>query len=337
MYVKQKRHKEIKASGTFLSSMLAGYSLDELKGDRVNELIKIVYYAGWENGMIYIIIADTKQNTIARTGIINDVDTHIVNRATHSNNFLKQTYKDSNANRTVYEFSRPIFKDGNKEGTVRLGFSPDIHPIFNDNDIRGLLLVVTLIFSFVPIFYYLVRRSLKLHALSITDELTGLYNRRGFFVLAENHFTLARRANKKLMLLYADVDNMKEINDSLGHDEGDRMLKDVAEILKSAYRTSDIVARIGGDEFVVFPVGTEEDHADKIIRRLENKLDTYNAKNKNKHELKISTGIAAHEPSTLDSLNELLSQADKEMYKKKNKRKSLLKTVKKLESQSSGV
>ncbi|MEJ2323606.1 MAG: GGDEF domain-containing protein, partial [Nitrospirota bacterium] len=94
-----------------------------------------------------------------------------------------------------------------------------------------------------------------MRSLSLTDELTGLSNRRGFFNLVDQLLKMAKRMNTVIYMLYADLDSLKSINDVYGHHEGDNILKDVAHILKTTYRESDIVARIGGDEFVVIPVG----------------------------------------------------------------------------------
>ena len=88
-------------------------------------------------------------------------------------------------------------------------------------------------------------------ALSLTDELTGLYNRRRFFVLTEQCLKVAVRTKKRSLLLFIDMDDLKWINDHYGHNEGDQALIDLANILKKTFRESDIIARIGGDEFVV--------------------------------------------------------------------------------------
>ena len=165
----------------------------------------------------------------------------------------------------------------------------------------------------------------QLHSLSITDELTGLYNRRGFFKLIEHHLKLAKRQNMKLMLLYADLDNLKEINDTLGHNKGDAVLVETANILKATYRESDIIARIGGDEFVVFPVGTTEGHVEIIMDRLQKNIDAYNAREEHGYEISISVGISCFDPTSPLSADELLAEADKLMYSnKKNKKETFL-------------
>jgi diguanylate cyclase (GGDEF)-like protein len=161
----------------------------------------------------------------------------------------------------------------------------------------------------------------KLHEISITDELTGIYNRRGFFNLFKHHLKLAKRQNIQLLLLYADLDNLKYINDTFGHQEGDAVLLEVANILKTTYRESDIIARIGGDEFVVFPVGTSDEHVDAIILRLQKNIDAFNAQKKRSYNLSISVGVSRYDSLSPNSVDELLAEADRLMYnQKKNKR-----------------
>jgi diguanylate cyclase (GGDEF)-like protein len=163
----------------------------------------------------------------------------------------------------------------------------------------------------------------QLYDLSITDELTGLCNRRGFFTLAEHRLNLAKRQKIGLLLLYADLDNLKDINDTFGHEEGDKLLRETGNILRSTYRNSDIVARIGGDEFVVFPVGTTEDHVEILTSRLQKNIELYNAKSNSSYKLSISIGISAYDPESVTTIDGLLAEADKLMYKQKMCKESL--------------
>ncbi len=157
----------------------------------------------------------------------------------------------------------------------------------------------------------------KLRTLSLSDELTGLSNRRGFFAVAEHLLKIAKRQKQGIYLLYADVDNFKDINDTLGHKEGDNALIDIANILRTSYRESDVVARIGGDEFVVIPVGTAGDCIEMIISRLQEKLDDHNKKSNRSYKLSVSVGIAYYDPENPCSVDELLVQGDKMMYEQK--------------------
>jgi diguanylate cyclase (GGDEF)-like protein len=156
-------------------------------------------------------------------------------------------------------------------------------------------------------------------ALSLTDELTGLYNRRRFFVLTEQYLKVAIRTKKRSLLLYIDMDDLKWINDHCGHKEGDRALTDLARILKRTFRESDIIARIGGDEFVVLLESTPENDEILMTRLYENIKDC-NAKGLRPYKLSISVGSAQYDPENPISLDELLSKADALMYAQKRKR-----------------
>jgi len=168
-----------------------------------------------------------------------------------------------------------------------------------------------------------VKRQEEIRALSFTDDLTGLYNRRGFFTMVEQQLKLFKRQKKGIYMLYADVDNLKEINDIFGHKEGDMALIDVANILRKNYREADIIARIGGDEFVVIPVETTGDNIDIISSRLQKSLKIHNAEKNYKYKLSITVGIAYYNPENPCSVDELLVRADKSMYEQKmHKKKS---------------
>ncbi|MBI4653506.1 MAG: GGDEF domain-containing protein [Nitrospirae bacterium] len=158
----------------------------------------------------------------------------------------------------------------------------------------------------------------KLRVTSLTDELTGFYNRRGFLTVVEQFLKMQKRQKRGVFLLYADIDNLKKINDEFGHEEGDRALIAAANILRENYRESDIIARIGGDEFVVIPVGFT---GDGVTARLQKAVDAYNSKTDHGYKLSISTGLAYYDPERPCSIDELLSQADKRMYEQKGQKR----------------
>ncbi len=160
----------------------------------------------------------------------------------------------------------------------------------------------------------------KLQNMSLKDELTGLYNRRGFFTQLEHQIKVIKRQKERVFLLYADIDNFKEINDSFGHHEGDLILVEAANIFRSTYRESDVIARLGGDEFVVFPVGNEEAHVNLIIARLQKSVDAYNTQEKRGYKLSISVGVAPYDPAYFHSVDGLLAEADKLMYEQKRQK-----------------
>ena len=158
-----------------------------------------------------------------------------------------------------------------------------------------------------------------LQALSLIDELTGLYNRRRFFVLTEQYLKVSVRTKKKLVLLFIDMDNLKWINDHHGHNQGDQALIDLANILKKTFRESDIVARIGGDEFVVLSESTDE-NSEIVLTRLYENIKDHNAKRSRSYALSISVGTTQFDPKYPISIDELLSKADALMYAQKRKK-----------------
>jgi diguanylate cyclase (GGDEF)-like protein/PAS domain S-box-containing protein len=162
----------------------------------------------------------------------------------------------------------------------------------------------------------------ELRNISLTDELTGLYNRRGFYALVEQELKMANRLGQGIYILYADLDRFKAINDTFGHIEGDNVLRDTARILQVTFRNSDIVARLGGDEFAVVPIGTKGDNVDTVVERLQKNLDLHNSGEGMKYTISVSVGLAYYDPEAPSSIDELLARADKCMYDNKRRRKS---------------
>jgi diguanylate cyclase (GGDEF)-like protein/PAS domain S-box-containing protein len=163
----------------------------------------------------------------------------------------------------------------------------------------------------------------ELRALSLKDDLTVLYNRRGFTTLAEQYLKLAKREKRGFFVLYADLDNLKGINDKYGHHEGGYALIQIANILTDSLRESDIIARLGGDEFAVIHVAFDEGNIDIIISRLQEKIESYNALSDRGYKLSLSVGTSYFDPENPYSLEQLLIKADEAMYEqKKNKRTS---------------
>jgi two-component system, cell cycle response regulator len=157
----------------------------------------------------------------------------------------------------------------------------------------------------------------EIRAMSLRDELTGLYNRRGFFALAEQQLRVAARTGCCFALFFVDLDGMKQINDVLGHAEGDHAIREASSLLTAAFRASDIVARIGGDEFVVLAAEVQEEGTDVILRRLAERLAGVNAGAGRRYALSVSVGAVVHDPSRPISVDELLSRADSAMYAQK--------------------
>lgn len=160
-----------------------------------------------------------------------------------------------------------------------------------------------------------------LRELSITDELTGLANRRGFFAFAQQQIKHVRRTGDRMVLLYGDLDNLKTINDSQGHVAGDRALADTAQIFRETFRDSDIIARMGGDEFAVILVDAPETSVTAVQSRLQKRLDEHNARRDGGQRLSVSLGLAVFDPERPATLDELLREADRQMYEDKDRKK----------------
>ncbi len=159
----------------------------------------------------------------------------------------------------------------------------------------------------------------NLQNLSLIDDLTGLYNRRGFLALAEQHLRMIQRKGAAL-LIYLDLDDLKLINDSYGHLEGNRALIVTANVLRACFRQSDILARLGGDEFCVLMTDAGQDSAQQVPNRLQQRADFINALSSWSFRLSMSVGIAdvpvVHQPS----LDQLLRIADTLMYEEKRRK-----------------
>jgi diguanylate cyclase (GGDEF)-like protein/PAS domain S-box-containing protein len=161
----------------------------------------------------------------------------------------------------------------------------------------------------------------ELQALAITDQMTGLYNRRGFTTLAQQHLRSAGRTKMNMILFFCDLDYMKIINDALGHLYGDQALIDTSTILKKTFREADIIARIGGDEFAILSINTTDISPEFLLERLQNQFDLHNAEGNRPFQLHISIGYASFNPEDPCTLDELMNEADTAMYtQKKHKR-----------------
>ena len=158
--------------------------------------------------------------------------------------------------------------------------------------------------------------------MALVDELTGLHNRRGFLLLAEKQLQIALRTGRPDLLLFADLDGMKEINDRLGHEAGDAALRRTAALLRDSFRTSDIVTRYGGDEFLVLCPNTGPEAAPTLIEGLEQQVEDANAGAAVPWRLSLSVGTAAFDPARPATLDELIREADAAMYAAKQKKQT---------------
>ena len=159
--------------------------------------------------------------------------------------------------------------------------------------------------------------------LSLTDELTGLNNRRGFLLRAEQLLKLVTRVKTHGWLVYIDVDGLKQVNDELGHESGDWHIRSAAKVLRESFRDSDVIARIGGDEFVVFASGSSTP-AEEIEERLAHNTAHHNHCFPDKPALSLSIGIIRCSPQALNTLEDMIYQADAAMYIEKRRKRNRL-------------
>jgi len=162
------------------------------------------------------------------------------------------------------------------------------------------------------------RVQLEILGLSLVDDLTGLNNRKAFLSLAGHHARLAYRSGRSYLVAFIDLDGLKQVNDTFGHQEGNRALVEAANVLKDSFRQSDILARLGGDEFAVVITDASEDSIATVARRVEQKLRLCNAHANRGYALAMSIGIVASDPVQASNLEDLLHQADALMYQQKS-------------------
>jgi diguanylate cyclase (GGDEF)-like protein len=172
---------------------------------------------------------------------------------------------------------------------------------------------------------YLLRAELS--NLALTDELTGLCNRRGFLSLTERQLKLGRRSGREMLLFFIDVDGLKRINDSFGHSEGDLALTRTAKVLGKTFRDSDVLARLGGDEFAALAIEASGHSEATITARLRQNLEMVST-NESRYLLSLSLGVVRFNPRTTSSIAQLMLEADRAMYEaKRNHRTSAEQTL----------
>ncbi len=182
------------------------------------------------------------------------------------------------------------------------------------------LSAVVMVAVLVLVARYIHRMEKSIRHLSLRDELTGLYNLRGFNLLADQALRLAQRSSQPFSLLFIDVDDLKQINDTFGHGVGSSMLAETAELLKASFRESDVVARIGGDEFAVAGQLT---HAaiEEAAERLEAQTALTRRHNSETVPISLSIGYVTASPGVAETLDQLLEKADAIMYNQKRRKK----------------
>lgn len=183
------------------------------------------------------------------------------------------------------------------------------------------ILAVGILLSLFGSFYLYYFESVKhrriLRRLSLLDDMTALYNRRGLEFLAEEQFRLSRRNKTGLALYIADLNYLKQINDRFGHQEGDRAIKAAAHLMRKSFRDSDLVSRIGGDEFAVIAINADPNKLRLIVEKIQMAFAAYNKDRMHPYALTISVGFAYAAPGEDKGLDALMEEADKALYDSK--------------------
>jgi diguanylate cyclase (GGDEF)-like protein/PAS domain S-box-containing protein len=156
----------------------------------------------------------------------------------------------------------------------------------------------------------------------LRDELTGLYNRRGFDILAEHKLYQARQSDIPTMVFYTDLDNMKWINDTLGHNQGDNALRDMALILIKTFRNMDVVARMGGDEFAVFLIPSAKFTPEVVRKRFYENLEYHNRSANREYNLAASCGVAVNDANNTLDIKDMIQHSDELMLSDKRAKKT---------------
>ncbi len=170
-------------------------------------------------------------------------------------------------------------------------------------------------------------RNLLLDTISKIDELTGVYNRRGFFTQANNIICSPIHEGRDALIIFADLDSLKTINDKFSHEDGDFAIKNAAKILKDSFRSSDIIGRIGGDEFSVLAMvenATSEEVIEIVKARVAAATDAFNATHDKPYVVHMSVGMYAFKCGHDTELSKILAQADNVLYDQKKNKKSIL-------------
>ncbi len=195
-----------------------------------------------------------------------------------------------------------------------------------DMPLIGSVILIALLSPALYAFFYtpmirqfnkLKRVEIKMRELAHKDILTGLYNRRGFMSFADQLLKLSDRAQRGLILIYADLDNLKQINDVYGHEAGDRAIESIAAVLKETFRKSDIIGRVGGDEFAILAMEAKAESLDALRKRLKQNLKMTKYNIDSLHPLTFSLGIIYYNPEKPRSIEALLKSADQLMYEEK--------------------
>lgn len=258
----------------------------------------------WFKSSVGLEIKETSRDiSFCGHAILGD-DILVINDATKDDRFVDNPFVKGDPNIRFYA-GRPICTpDGFKIGTLCLIDSQPRDFEGKDMDDLNDLAVM-------------VENELAAIELATMDELTDLSNRRGFTMLTEKYLNYFTRQHIFASLLFIDLNGFKGINDTYGHEEGDRALNTFAKALKYVGRSSDIFARLGGDEFVVLLANARQHEAQIYIQRLVTHLDTLRQQHRQPYHISFAQGVVEFDPQLPKSIEQLLLEGDALMYQLK--------------------
>lgn len=211
----------------------------------------------------------------------------------------------------------PLLREMARVHLIRTNMLPasDVAALLTSIAVLAGLLLIFLLARFVN------RTQERVQEASLRDELTGLHSARGFYLLAEQAFRHSRRAHKPFTVLFIDMDNLKKINDQLGHSVGSTALVEAAKLLTGNFRYADIIGRVGGDEFVVAGQFSTNTMA-VVTERLREAVARKNKALGKRFSISLSMGYAVAESSSRETLQNLIARADEAMYREKRSKKN---------------
>ena len=247
------------------------------------------------------------------------IGTNCSNSAEQSKHLFKDPDQFVQSVNTTLQDKKPVFNayfellNGKK-------LERDYIPVFDNTVYLGHLWVYKDLTRHYELEHQLLSAQKELSKLALTDPLTGLGNRRFLLEAIKKHIALNHRNQQPLSLCMIDLDDFKKINDDFGHDKGDKVLKEFSDFLVEQCRQSDILARFGGEEFVILMPNTNMEKAQTLVRRI---LDKLNKITISGQKLTFSAGVA--DLKHVSSSQNLIDLADKAMYEvKRNGKNSLI-------------
>lgn len=263
----------------------------------------------WFKSSMGLAMTETARNVSFCGHAILQEDMLIVPNALDDERFHDNPLVTGDPNIRFYAGCPLTIPSGNKLGTLCL---LDTKPRVFDEEERELLRDLA----------RMAEQELAAVQMASMDELTMLSNRRGFETLAQHALGVCKRMDRPASLLFFDLNDFKQINDSFGHAEGDRALCTFSDVLRTALREIDVIGRLGGDEFVALLTDADTAQTTPILTRLRQELDQRNAESKRGYDIRYSVGQIEYDPARHSSIASLLLDADSAMYVNKKSRKA---------------